>query len=291
MAPSARTLLISLMVAALAVVLIWSATLREDRHGILTVSFLNVGQGDAIFIDAPSGRQALIDGGPPTGAVLRALSGVMPWWDRAIDVVIPTHPDADHIGGLVDVLARYRVGTIVESSVQGDTKTFTAFNHSVDEEGAQVVTALRGEVIDLGGSPGSSQHAYLEVLSPDRLVPGVETNEGCVVTRLVYGDTAFMLSCDAPQSIENYLVALGTTTLKADVLKAGHHGSKTSSSPLFVGSVDPAYAVYSRGCDNSYGFPHQATIDTFERFGIPTLDTCTLGTITFASDGQTVTRR
>ncbi len=97
-----------------------------------------------------------------------------------------------------------------------------------------------------------------------------------------------MLDCDAPQSIENYLVKLDGKNLKSDVLKAGHHGSKTSSSPLFVGYVDPAYAVYSRSCDNTYGFPHAETVSTFARFDVPTLDTCKQGTITFVSDGTKV---
>ena len=119
----------------------------------------------------------------------------------------------------------------------------------------------------------------------------MDTNDGCVVVRLVYGATAFMLSCDAPQSIENYLVTLGTSTLKSNVLKAGHHGSKTSSSPLFLGYVAPEYGVYSRGCENKYGHPAQQTIDTFARFDIPTLDTCKDGTVTFVSDGQTIARR
>ena len=263
---------------------VWYAALREDRRGLLTVSFLNIGQGDAIFIDAPSGRQVLIDGGPDS-SVLRRLSEVMPWYDHSIDVVIPTHPDADHISGLIDVFARYDVATVVHSSVEGDTKTFAAFNRAMADEHAQEITAMRGQVINLG------EGAYLEVLSPDRLVPHVDTNDGCVVTHLVYGKTSFMLGCDAPQAIENYLVALGTSTLKSDVLKAGHHGSRTSSSPLFVGYVNPSYAVYSRGCNNKYGFPHPETVATFAKFGIPTLDTCTQGTITFVSDGQNVIQK
>ena len=119
-------------------------------------------------------------------------------------------------------------------------------------------------------------------------MPNLETNTGCVVTRLVYGNTSFMLSCDAPQAIEKYLVSVDGADLHANVLKAGHHGSKTSSSPIFVGYVDPQYAVYSRGCDNMYGMPHKETIATFEAFNIPTLDTCGQGTITFTSDGQKV---
>jgi competence protein ComEC len=285
MTKSQRLTLSVLIIASLIVGVIGFAAFREDRHGVLTVSFLDIGQGDAIFIDAPSGRQVLVDGGPPSGAVLRRLGSAMPWWDRSIDVVLSTHPDADHVGGLIDVLARFTVGTIIRSSVEGDTKTFAAFNKAEADEGAHLVTAMRGQVVDLGAG------TYLEILAPDRAVPGVDTNDGSIVARLVYGATSFMLTGDAPQSIENYVVALGTSTLKSDVLKAGHHGSKTSSSALFLGFVDPAYGVYSRGCDNKYGHPNQETIDMFARFGIPTLDTCTEGTITFVSDGQTVVRK
>jgi competence protein ComEC len=145
-----------------------------------------------------------------------------------------------------------------------------------------VITAERGQVIDLGDG------TYLEVLSPDRSVPNVDTNDACVVTGLVYGATSFMLSCDSPQNIEDYLVYLDGKNLHSDVLKAGHHGSKTSSSPLFVGFVHPTYAVYSRGCNNKYGFPHAETVATFKQFNIPTLDTCLDGTVTFESDGQKV---
>src|SRR3989338_5357178 len=153
------------------------AAWHEDRRGLLTVSFLNIGQGDSIFIDAPSGRQVLIDGGPNSG-ILRELSKVMPWYDRSIDVVIPTHPDADHVSGLIDVLARYKVDTIVHSSVEGDTKTFAAFNKAMADEHAREVVAMRGQVVDLG------KGARLEILSPDRPVPHMDTNDGCVVLLL-----------------------------------------------------------------------------------------------------------
>lgn len=289
-------------------VMIWYVAWREDRRDLLTVSFLDIGQGDSIYIDAPSGRQVLIDGGP-NAAVLRTLAEVSPWWDRSIDLMVATHPDGDHIGGLIDVLARYKVSTILISSVEGGTKTWDTLSRAMSDEKASVIVAKRGQIIDMGGE------VYLEILSPDRDVPNVDTNLGCVVARLVYGTTSFMLSCDAPQAIENYLVALDGSTslttsgstsfddaqnkslttggsgLKSTVLKAGHHGSKTSSSPFFVGFVDPAFVVFSRGCDNKYGHPNQETIDTFARFNIPTLDTCTSGTITFVSDGQTVSLR
>ena len=284
---SARIVGVAIVVLAISAGAIWSVALRLDRHGILTVSFLNVGQGDAIFIMAPSGRSVLIDGGPDT-SVLRQLGVVLPWYVRSIDVVIATHPDADHITGLIDVLERYRVSYIVQSSVQGDTPIWDALESKIisdQKAGVNVVTALRGQVINLGDG------AYLQVLSPDRSVPGVDTNDGCVVTRLVYGATSFMLPCDAPSAIEDYLVYLDGKNLHSIVLKAGHHGSNTSSSELFVGFVSPQYAVYSRGCNNKYGFPSPQTVATFKQFNIPTLDTCLSGTVTFESDGKTVLRK
>ena len=274
-----------LLVIFLIVLGIWYAVLREDRRGLLTVSFLDVGQGDAIFIDAPSGRQALVDGGKGR-AVLRELGRVMPWWDHSIDVVVATHPDQDHIGGLVDVLTRYRVGLIVESSVKDEEGTDSkAFEEAAAREGARRLVAKRGNVIYLGDG------AYIETLSPDRDVARVDTNVGCIVARLVYGATSFMLSCDSPQNIEEYLVRLDGEELKSEVLKAGHHGSKTSSSELFLGFVNPNYAVFSRGCNNSYGHPHAEVVALFERFEIPTLDTCKDGTVTFVSNGQSMNRR
>ncbi len=276
---------IMLGVLALIALGVAHALVHESRGGLLTLTFLDVGQGDAIFIDAPSGRQVLVDGGPIDGGVLRALSRVLPWYDRTIDIVIPTHPDADHIAGLVGILARYRVAHIVYPSVAGDTDTARELMAAIRREGAQDTEAKRGQIIDLGDG------AYLEVLWPERKVAGMATNDGCTVTRLVYGETAFMLPCDAPQAIEKYLVSLDGEALRAQVLKAGHHGSNTSSAPLFVGTIDPRWVVYSRGCDNAFGFPHRETIDTTVRFGIPALDTCTEGSITFASDGQDVWRK
>jgi len=284
MKASTKIMAITIVALAFMVSVIWFAAFREARNGLLTVSFLNIGQGDSIFIDAPSGRQVLIDGGP-NSIVLRELSKKMPWWDRSIDVVIPTHPDADHVGGLIDVLARYRISTIINSSVEGDTKTFSALNSAIENEHAQKIVAMRGQVLDLGGG------TRLEILFPDRPVPNLDTNDACVVARLVYGETAFMFPCDAPQSIEKYLVQLDGENLQANVLKAGHHGSRTSSSELFVGYVSPEFAVFSRGCDNKYGHPHKEVIDTFEKFDISVLDTCANGTITFVSDGQKVIKK
>jgi competence protein ComEC len=180
-------------------------------------------------------------------------------------------------GGLIELLPRYRVAEALVPSTHGTSNAWRRYLQELrDEEasGAQVIEAKRGERLDLGGG------AYLDVLFPDRTVAGLETNTGCVVTRLVYGETAFMLPCDSPNAIENYLVLLDGANLHANVLKAGHHGSKTSASALFVGMVNPTWAVYSRGCNNTYGHPSPETVELFARFNIPTVLCGRVGQIT-----------
>ena len=260
--------------------LLWSASRSFVPHD-LTVSFLDIGQGDSILVRAPSGATVLVDGGPGN-AVLRQLAATLPWWDRSIDLMIATHPDADHVTGLISVLQRYQVKRIVQSSVEGSTSVWHELERTMQEEGAPITIATRGQTFDLGDG------AYLEILFPDRQVAHVETNTGSVVARLVYGDTSFMLTGDMPQSVENYLMELDSSRDQSTVLKAGHHGSKNSSSPYFLGFVNPAYGVFSRGCNNRYGHPAPETVARFALFGIPTEDTCTQGRVTFVSDGKTV---
>lgn len=284
MQPSARFLGIALCILFVITAVVWLALMREDRHGRLTVTFLNIGQGDAIFLDTPSGRQVLIDGGP-SRVVLRELSNVMPWYDRTIDAVVATHPDLDHIGGLPDIFERYKVGLFVESSVRDEEGTDAqALEHAVSKEGARRIVARRGDTIAIGD-------VRIDILSPDRAVPNVETNLGCLVARVVYGSTAFMLTCDAPDEIEEYLVRLDPASLRSNVLKAGHHGSKTSSSPAFIKAVAPEWAVFSRGCDNRYGHPAPEIVERYKEFDIPAFDTCVNGPVSFVSDGNEVFKR
>ncbi len=267
-------------------VFVWSAASAGGKR-VLTVSFLDVGQGDAVLIESPSGAQVLIDGGA-NRAVLRELSKHVGWRDRSLDVVLATHPDADHIGGLPDVLSRFRVSFIGYSDVADDGADAQAFERAVEaeiREGATRRVLRRGDVLDLGGG------AFLEVLFPDRPLPGVETNTGSLIVRVVYGKTAFLIGGDAPKATERYVASLDREGLRADVLKANHHGSKTSSDPLFVGFASPSFAVISRACDNSYGHPHAEVLALFARFGAEALDTCEEGTITFTSNGSQVSKQ
>jgi competence protein ComEC len=248
----------------------------------LTVSFLNIGQGDSIFIESPTGVQMLVDGGPNT-SVLRELGERLPFFDRSLDAVVETHPDKDHIAGLVDVLERYDVATFLEPGIPNDTSYSKALVAAVKKEPhVRDVLARRGMRLILG------RGAYADILFPDRDVSGVETNTGSIVMHVVYGSTSFLLTGDSPQAIEKYLVSLNTGELASTVLKPGHHGSRTSSSPEYIAAVHPSYAVFSRGCDNSYGHPHKEVVDLLAAAHIPTLDTCKDGTVTFRSDGKTL---
>ncbi|MES2134813.1 MAG: MBL fold metallo-hydrolase [Patescibacteria group bacterium] len=250
-------------------------------HG-LKVSFLNIGQGDSIFIEGPTGIQMLVDAGPPDKSVLRELGSVMPLFDRSIDAVVETHPDQDHLGGIPDVFDRYQVGTFLEPGIPNDTKATKAVVLAVEKSGVKDIVARRGMRLILGGG------AYADILFPDRDLPKIETNTGSIVMRVVYGNTSFLLNGDSPQVIEKYLVSIDGKQLQSTVLKAGHHGSKSSSTSEFVKVVNPKYGIFSRGCDNKYGHPAPIVAQLFSNLQIPIFDTCTDGRITFISDGESL---
>jgi competence protein ComEC len=258
---------------------IWSVIFTQEKD-ILTVAFLNVGQGDAIFIEAPNGTQILIDGGP-NKSILRQLSKMMPFYDRSIDVVLATHPDRDHIGGLPDILQRYKVDFILDSGKVGESAAYEELVRLTELEEIEYIEAKRGMVVVLDND------VHLNILFPDRDVSEVESNTSSVITQLVYGETEFMLTGDSPKSIEEYLVMLDGANLESDVLKVGHHGSKTSSSEIFLGYVVPKYSVISAGKDNRYGHPHEEITKLLERFGTTILGTQE-GIIIFESDGENI---
>lgn len=250
--------------------------------GTLSVSFLDVGQGDAIFIEGPTGIQLLVDAGPPDRSVLRELGGVMEVTDRTIDAVLETHPDQDHIGGISDVFERYVVSYFLEPKIPNNTKANQKVEKTVEGSDAKRIIARRGMRLILGGG------AYADVLFPDRDVSKLETNTGSVILRVVYGDTSFLLSGDSPQAIEKFLVSVDGEKLQSTVLKVGHHGSKNSNAEVFVRTINPEYGVYSRGCNNRYGHPAHEVLALFKTLHIRTLDTCEEGKITFTSDGLKV---
>jgi competence protein ComEC len=260
---------------------LWSA-----NTGKLQVSFLDIGQGDSIFIQAPNGRQVLIDGGRDQ-TVLKRLGEVMPYGDRSIDVMIATHPDADHIGGLPFVLAHYNVAMVMEPGVGSDSDVYQTFEEKVGEEKAAREYARRGMTLLLD----QEKNVHLDILFPDQDVSTWETNEASIVAKLVYGHTSFLLTGDAPRQTELYLDKLNKKELDVDVLKLGHHGSHTSTSPTFIQDTTPDYAIISAGKNNSYGHPHPEVLQVLEAFQVPYLATYEQGTITFVSDGEVLIKK
>jgi competence protein ComEC len=272
----------TLLFAALffANIIIWIHARGIETVKYVEVDFLNVGQGDAILIEATNHNQVLIDAGP-NRAVLRELGREMPWFDRTIDVVIATHPDRDHIGGLPEIVRRYEIGTYIESGVASETSVYGELERVIKENHIPNLVARRGMVIDMADG------SYLEILFPDRDVSGLDPNDASVIARYVYGETCFLFTGDSPQKIEEYLVSFGDG-LNCEVLKAGHHGSRTSTGEVFASAVLPDYAVISSGKDNSYGHPHEDVLMNLASIGAVILNTAESGTVRFVSDGISV---
>lgn len=274
--------LLVLLIVSLGFLYWQSNATASSNNELLKVTFLDVGQGDAIFIETPDGMQILIDGGPDS-SVLRELAKQMPVGDRDLDMILATHPDKDHIGGLVDVLERYDVENIVMTNNKNDTPVFEAFTKAVEEEHGNVHYAYTGQQLGLGASTS------ILILSPSGEVENWESNTSSIITQLRFGDTEFMLTGDAPSSIEDYLVNyFGEEVLESEVLKLGHHGSKTSTSEKWLQTVQPKYAIVSAGKDNTYGHPNPEVIERASKYNIEILNTAEKGSITFLSDGREV---
>jgi competence protein ComEC len=252
-----------------------------SRSDILKVAFLDVGQGDSIYLEAPNGRQMLIDGGPGP-AVLSKLAEVMPFGDRSIDILLATHTDADHITGLNSVLDSYTVSMIFENGAQGTTRTYANLESKIATHKIQKMIARRGTHIVLD----QDHNVYVDILFPDRVISKLESNDGSIVAKLVYGGESFMLTGDATMYTEHLImVNEHPDTLHASILKLGHHGSKGSSSELWLEKVHPEEAIVSAGLHNRYGHPAPLIIDRLAKLKIPYLATLGKGTILFKTNG------
>lgn len=262
----------------------WLLSLAASTHTTnLEVSFLDVGQGDATLIETPSGSQVLVDGGS-AGQADQPLSEVLPFYDRSLDMVIATHADTDHLGGLVNVLKEYQVNEVVIPARPSDSQGHEAFMGAVDNqpETTRVRKLTRGDTVRLG------EGAYLLTLFPLKNHSPTDTNDSSLVFKLLYGQTSWMFSGDSPQAIEEYLAATDGRLLDADVLKVGHHGSDTSSSDIFLSAVSPTAAVISAGADNPHGHPTPAVLDRLQSVASEILCTCETGTAVYVSDGREV---
>ncbi len=241
--------------------------------GTLHASFLDVGQGDAAFLQTPSGRQILIDCGPDT-ALLQGLGKRMSFFDRSIDLLILSHADLDHIGGCPDVLRRYRVGAAVFPDVDADVPRFREFVAMLTEQRIPILLADPAADLDLGDG------VTLDILwpTPEALATFKDRNDLSVVVKITHGNDSTLFTGDLGEKAERALLASGAD-VDADILKAGHHGSKTSSSTGFLLAVSPDTAIISAGKNNRYNHPHPAVVERLRQLGIAIRSTAEEGAI------------
>jgi competence protein ComEC len=264
------------IVAAGALAVAW---FHDRPDGRLHVAFLDVGQGDAIYVQTPSGRQLLVDGGHYPSVTLDQLGRQMPFWDRSLDLLVATHPDADHVAGLVDVVERYRIGGLITNGAGADDDpAYGALLAAAEARGVVVHPAQIGEVVQL------EEDVALTILHTGSAVDG-DSNEASVVGRLTYGELSLLLTGDAEEGAENGMLS-SDQPLASVVLKAGHHGANTSSGEPFLRAVAPQVIVISVGADNNYGHPAPAMLARAAAVGATVLRTDEMGTIELISDGE-----
>jgi len=273
-------------------ILAWITAYNLSQPQPLEATFFDIGQGDAIFIETPQRHQILIDGGPGS-IILEKLGKEMPFWDRSIDLIILTHPEHDHVAGLIEVLKRYKVENILWTGTVRDTSEYNEWIRLIKNEGAKIKIAqapsdvyYRTEKVGQNINRG----AVLHILFPFENLEGKEiknTNNTSIISRLVFGENSFLFTGDAYKSVEKKLLEKGIE-IDSSVLKVGHHGSKTSSLEEFIKEVSPEIAVISVGKDNLYGHPHQETLATLEKYGIKILRTDKNGDIKIVCNSQSL---
>ena len=239
----------------------------------LMIHYLDVGQGDSIFIELPQKKSMLIDAS--TGAYGEGIADYIE--DKGyskIDYLVATHPHADHIGGMEDVVEEFEIGEIYMPKASTTTKTYKNLLTAIKKKGNKINTAKAGVSIYSGSG------INIQILAPNS-TSYEDLNNYSVVIKLTYGKKSFLFMGDAEMLSEDEI----TADISADILKVGHHGSSTSTSEDFINRVNPEYAVISCGKDNSYGHPHKETMATLKKCDVEVLRTDTMGTIIATTDG------
>jgi len=263
----------------------WIIAFDLDRVQFLEITFFDVGQGDSIFIELPNKNQILIDGGPSV-VILEKLAGEMPFYDRTIEMVILTHPEADHLFGLLEVLKSYKIENILWTGVVRKTAEWKEWHNLIEKEGSNTKIARAGQRIILQRKP----LIYLDILNPLENLDGKEfedSNDSSIVAKLVFEKDSFLFTGDITEKAEKKIISSGAF-LDSDVLKIAHHGSKTSTSQEFLERVLPEIAVIQVGKDNSYGHPSPEVLAKIEEFDIQCLRTDKNGDIKIFSDGEKI---
>ncbi len=247
----------------------------HTANGTLHVTFIDVGQGDSILVTCGEDDVMLIDAGEA-----KNVQAVKDELDERgitqIDVIVATHPHADHIGGITEMIDAFEVGRVYMPDMQSDSKTYQNLRDSIENHHVLLIEAYAGESFELGG-------AACTIVSPDK-DDNKDANNESVMLLLDYLDSEFLFTGDAEEWAENEVLGAGYH-IDADVLKVAHHGSSTGTSEAFLQAVTPDYAIISCGIDNKYGHPHEETLDLLNKYGIDTLRTDILGDVDFVSDG------
>ncbi|MBU2539949.1 MBL fold metallo-hydrolase [Patescibacteria group bacterium] len=259
--------------------IVWDLSQSRD----LMVDFLNIGQGDSIFIETPWNQQILIDGGPDS-KILEKLGKEMPFYDKTIDLIILTHPEKDHLAGLLEVLKRYKVKNILWTGVVRDTVEWQEWVNLIKKEKAEIKIAKIGARIIF---KKENPQIFIDILNPVDSLNGKElkdSNDSSIVAYLTIGKNSFLFTGDIGFAVEKQLAK---EDINADVLKIAHHGSKYSSSEDFLKAVLPKFAIIEVG-ENNYGHPTNEVLARLSNFGIETLRTDKDGDIKVFSDGESV---
>lgn len=287
-------LVFSLLVALIVALLIFLNNQKpknlaaEKKVGplMLMVNFLDVGQGDAILIKTPKGKNVLIDGGPDAN-VIEDLSKSLPWYENTIDLVILSHPHDDHVGGLVSVFKKYNIKRAAYTGILHNSPAFLAWLKIVKEKHIPLSIIDKQQRITLDES------CYLDIIHPFRSYFGKEMdnlNNSSIVAKLVYGKTSFLFMGDLEESAEKEMILHysneSESFFTANVLKAGHHGSVTSSGEELLAKVKPSIVVIPVGKDNQFGHPSRRVLKRFEKQGTRIYRTDLDGELIISSDGE-----
>ena len=262
---------------------------------VMRIDFIDVGQGDGILITMPDRTQIVVDTGPPSARFVEQLSRYMPMFDTSIDMVIITHHDSDHSGGMAELLRHYTIGTFMYNGTLHDTQGVRSFIAGLRVQHPRIIRAERGQIFrfgeEIGGVAGDSSaiRPTLTVLAPAS-DPGISVqaqNVYSVVMRVDYGETSVLITGDIEAVQEQELVT-SDQPVDVDILKVAHHGSKTSSIEAFIDAVSPGVAIIQVAAHNSYGHPSPEVITRYHDDGVTVFRNDSEGTISVVSDGQHV---
>ena len=241
----------------------------------MRVHFMNVGQGDSILIQSPNGKAMLVDGGIK-GEGDTVVAYIREQGVSELDYVVATHPDADHIGGLIAVLESVPINNFIDSGKVHTSQTYEQMITLVVDKNIPYIVPTIGQQIVL------DDELNITVLNADESAS--DNNEASIVLKVSYGDVSFLLTGDAGIEMEQQMIA--TQNVQATILKAGHHGSNTSSSPAFIEAVSPEATILSYGPDNKYGHPHVEVIESLQAVGSKIYGTAEEGHIVVTTDGK-----